>query len=115
MNAWPNRSRSARTLDGVEYAPGRKFRVVAEGVYATGMTPYAPSAWSGFRQALPVGTVIECAGFGAGWGSDPGFGVEWVMDGHVHVEVRPASPEGSMWAYRPLPGMLEPVEEEVQP
>jgi len=104
--------RNARTLDGVEYAPERKFRVVAEGVTMSGMTVEGPNQWGGFRADLPRGTEIVCRGFGPGWGSDPGYGVEWKPpEGRsaVHCEVRPD--HGGMWAYRPAPGLLEPVDE----
>lgn len=96
---------------GVVYAPGAKFKVVSEGVYVSGMKPDHrwSNTWGGYREDLPVGTVIECNGFGPGWGSDPGYGIEWKIEGVDHVEVRPAI--GGVWAYRPAPGLLEPVEE----
>lgn len=100
---------------GVRYAPGAKFRVIAEGARLSGWKPYAPSAFQGWSQTLHVGDVIECTGYGAGFGSDPGYGVEWTSeqaraDHASSVDFRPQI--GGAWAYRPGPGFLEPVKEE---
>jgi hypothetical protein len=61
------------------------------------------------------GDVIECTGFGAGWGSDPGFGVEWTTersraDGAGYLELHPSV--GGAFAYHPAPGLLRRIEEE---
>lgn len=101
--------RSARTFDDVEYAPEGKFKVVGHGAWLTGLEPIGQMAWKGWRRDLVVGEVIVCTGFGAGWGSDPGYGIEFLdPGGAMHVEVHPQA--GGMWAYRPAPGILEPTE-----
>jgi hypothetical protein len=107
--------RQTTTLDGVEYAPGGKFRVVKEGARLSGWTPMAPSAWSGWSQVLHVGDVIECRGFGPGFGSDPGYGVEWTSEQarEAHAGSCDFWPSvGGMWSYHPAAGFLEPVDEE---
>lgn len=113
--AYPNRTRRAQALDGVEYAPGKKFRVIRDGAYLTGMKPAGPSALTGWRQDLSVGDVIECTGFGAGWGSDPGFGVEWTSDRAKaeHASGIEFKPSGGhwCWSYHPADGYLEPEED----
>lgn len=103
-----------RTLDGVQYERGRKFRVVAEGVTMRGLVTAGRSAWSGWSAPLAVGDVVECLGFGPGWGSDPGYGVHWTSDtareaGASHVEIHPGV--GGIFDYRPKPGILEPMED----
>lgn len=101
--------RSTATLDGVEYAPGRKFKVTRAGCELSGMKPDGPYSWRGYKRPLEVGEVITCAGFGAGFGGDPGYGVEFYEAGVGTCEFRPST--GSMWTYRPQPGCLEPIEE----
>lgn len=112
---WPDRTRSARAFDGIEYAPGRKFRVVQEGLKLSGLGPYSNGGHVGWKQELHVGDVIECTGFGPGWGSDPGFGVEWTSEAArtaraVHCDIYPSV--GGIWAYRPPAGSVEPIKEE---
>lgn len=97
--------RDARTFDGIEYAPGRKFRVIAEGATMSGWAPTRHAgAFDMTRRDLAVGEIVECRGFGPGWGSDPGYGIEFVGG-----EIRPAV--GGIWSYRPQPGLLEPVDD----
>jgi hypothetical protein len=103
--------RRATTLDGVEYAPNAKFRVVKAGCSLHGMVPIR-GGMQGWRVNLEVGDVIECTGFGAGWGSDPGYGVEWTSEQcravtASHVEF--SHQIGGIWSYRPQPGWLEPL------
>lgn len=104
--------RVARTIDGVTYAPGAKFRVVGRGARLSGWTPAGPGAYDGWGQRLNPGDVIECTGHGPGFGSDPGHGVEWTSEqakeaGAHSIDFWPN--EGGMWNYHPAPGFLEPV------
>lgn len=106
--------RRAVTYEGVEYAPGARFRVIANGCTLDGMKPWEgqSSAWEGWRQPLQIGDTLTCEGFGPGFGSDPGYGVEWSTEQSrsvtaVHCEFRPMT--GGMWAYRPAPGYLERI------
>jgi hypothetical protein len=101
-------SRGVRQYDGLTYAPGAKFRVIKEGARLTGWQPAGPSSHRGWRQDLHIGDVIECTGVGPGWGSDPGFGVEFKVPGVNSVDFQPSV--GGIWNYRPAPGYLEPVE-----
>lgn len=108
---WPpsRENRGAVTVDGVLYEPGAKFRVVREGARITGLTESRyPGVMKDSRRYLSVGDVIECAGYGAGWGSDPGFGVEFRDPDMGLVEFHPWI--GGPFNYRPEPGYLEPVE-----
>ncbi len=110
--------RHATTCDGTVYAPGAKFRVLVRGAYLDGMVPepgYRTSAWGGWRQDLNPGDIVTCTGYGAGWGGDPGYGVEFTSerseaDGAIHCEIRPSA--GSIFDYHPAPGVLEPVTDE---
>jgi hypothetical protein len=104
--------RRAVTYDGVRYEPGGKFRVATEDATLDGMKCAGPYAWDGWRQRLRPGDVLTCTGYGAGWGSDPGYGVEFTTPeseaaGAFHCDVHPGVvvPFG----YRPRPGVLEPV------
>jgi hypothetical protein len=110
--SWPDRTRVSRAFDGLVYAPGARFRVVAEGGRLSGWASSGRSSWSGWSQQLHVGDVIVCTGFGAGWGSDPGFGVEFTSEvsaaaGVGSCEFYPS--DGGAWSYRPPVGFLEPV------
>lgn len=113
---FPNRR--GVSFDGVHYAPGRRFRVIAEGAQLEGMVPepdYRGSAWRGWQQSLEPGDVVTCTGFGAGWGGDPGYGVEFTSDQAEaeragNCEIRPMA--GGIFNYRPAPGVLEPDESE---
>jgi hypothetical protein len=109
MNWPPPRERRAeQVLDGVTWAPDQEYRVVKEGAYLTGWKSSGTSSWGSWRRDLEVGEVIVCAGFGAGFGSDPGFGVEF-RDPEVGLtEFHPWV--GGAFNYRPEPGYLEPVE-----
>lgn len=111
---WFTRERTARTIDGVEYAPGARFEVLAP-CRLLGWGPVMNSASRGWSQELAAGDVIECTGFGAGWGSDPGFGVEWTTersraDGAGYLELHPSV--GGAFSYHPAPGLLRRIEEE---
>jgi len=108
--------RTACTFDGVLYAPGRRFRVVAEGVRLSGLVPVAGGGrgWSG---ELPVGTVVTCLGYGPGWGSDPGSGVEFSSEAGLHAgaaggALHPGT--GTAFDRRPAPGLLEALPEAEQ-
>jgi len=95
---------------GVEYAVGALFRVTQEGAKLSGWTP-RQGYHQGWGQDLHVGDVIECTGFGPGWGSDPGYGVEWTSPEAkaVHASAVMFRPYvGGAWAYRPAPGYLVP-------
>jgi len=100
--------------DDVLYEPGAKFRIVREGAHLSGLTPIRgmSSSYRGWRQDLHVGDVIECAGFGPGWGSDPGYGIGWFSEQarEDHASFVEFYPEvGGAFAYRPAPGFLEPL------
>lgn len=106
--------RSDRTVDGVEYKVGAKFRVIRGGARLSGFKPIAPYTQQGWRQDLAVGDVIECTGYGPGWGSDPGYGIgftsEQSLAEHVNaVDFWPSA--GGPFSFRPAPGYLESVEE----
>jgi hypothetical protein len=97
--------------DGTTYTPGATFRVVRAGAQLTGWVA-VPGASQGWVQALAVGDVLTCTGFGPGIGADPGFGVEFTTDrseaaGAFHCEFRPST--GGACSYHPAPGYLEPV------
>lgn len=105
--------RASTIIDGVEYAPGKRFRVTREGARLVGMVSTRPFSAQGWSQALPVGTVITCTGFGPGWGSDPGFGVGWTSgeaarSSAFSLEFRPGA--GGIWNQHPAPGYLEEEE-----
>jgi hypothetical protein len=105
--------RETRTIGGVTYAPGARFRVVAEGVKLSGWVCSGPYSWSGWGQDLKPGDVITCTGFGADTGSDPGYGVQFTSEASIAAgaggcDVRPMA--GGMFDYRPAPGLLELVE-----
>lgn len=115
---FPNRR--GASFDGVRYAPGRRFRVIMRGAQLVGMAPepgYPGGAWRGWEQKLKPGDIVTCTGFGAGWGGDPGYGVEFTSDkaeaAHAgNCEIRPMA--GGIFSYRPAPGVLEPDEEASQ-
>jgi hypothetical protein len=102
------------TYDGIEYAPGRRFRVIRDGLKLTGMVHGEnPGSFRGWSQQLNTGDIITCTGFGPGLGGDPGYGVEWTTPeaeaaGAVHVDMKPQFfvPFG----YRPHPGSVEAVQ-----
>ena len=106
-----NGTRAAATYDGVTYAPGARFMVVAEGARLSGWTA-VPGGSRGWGQDLRPGDVLTCQGDGPGIGSDGGSGVEWTSGETVearafHCDLFPAA--GSPWTYRPRPGILTPV------
>jgi hypothetical protein len=113
-------SRREVTYDGVSFAPGARFRVVGAGAYLDGLQPFGShaGAWSGWKQELHVGDIITCTGFGPGFGSDPGYGVEFTTekakaDNAIHCDFRPMT--GGMWNYHPFPGYLIPVPDRAAP
>ena len=106
----PRDQRRSVTYDDVVYAPGSQFRVVREGARLSGWQPMGiGNAQRGWARDLHVGDVIVCAGFGPGWGSDPGFGIEFTDPERGLVEFWPVT--GGVFAYRPAPGYLVPVNE----
>jgi hypothetical protein len=90
-----------------QYRAGMKFRVIKEGCELSGWKSGGPSWFSGWRQVLHIGDVIEVQSVGAGFGSDPGYGVHFKADA-IYAEFHPST--GGMWAYQPAPGYLEPLE-----
>jgi hypothetical protein len=94
---------------------GAQFRVVQEGAYLSGWKrhPNISGAFRGWQQDLRIGDVINCLGVGAGFGSDPGYGVHWHVPGVNSVEFNPST--GSAFSYEPAPGYLVPVDEEENP
>lgn len=108
---WPpdRNIRRAVTVDGMVYEPGQSYRVIREGAYLSGWQQSTQGNYqTGWRRDLAVGDVIVCAGFGAGWGSDPGFGVEFRDPEVGLVEFQPLI--GGPFNYRPEPGYLEVVD-----
>lgn len=105
-------ARRATVMDGVEYNPRARFRVIKAPCSIAGWKSSGPSAWNGWRRNLEVGDVIVCAGYGPGFGSDPGYGVEFQSEepGVGTCMFHPMV--GSAFDYRPAPGYLEPVEDE---
>lgn len=107
-------NRNTVTLDGITYAPGRRFRVTASGVRLIGMVP-GRGGYGGWQQELHPGDIVTCTGYGPGFGMDLGMGVEFTTGQSdaaraSHCDIWPQS--GSIWDCRPAPGTLEPVEEE---
>lgn len=107
------RPRTERTLDGLRYAPGTRFRITKEGARLHGFTPSGPSSFDGWTQQLHIGDVLTCTGFGPGWGGDPGYGIEFSTersraDGALHCDVSPR--RGGVWNYRPDPSFLQAVD-----
>jgi hypothetical protein len=105
--------RRAVLFDGVEFVPGKRFRVVREGCSLHGMVP-KDGYRQGWKQALHVGDIIECTGYGRGWGSDPGYGVEWCSEKSkaAHAQNVDFYPEiGIPFLCHPRPGFIEPVTE----
>lgn len=105
--------RQPATYDGVTYAPGSRFRVIATGVTLDGMRSEGRGAWGGWRQELTPGDIVTCTGYGPGWGGDPGYGVEFTTDeseaAHAcNCEIKPST--GTIFDYRPAPGLLEPLQ-----
>jgi hypothetical protein len=104
--------RTARTFDGVDYTPGRRFRPAREGLRLQGLIPDGRSAYRGWAQDLRLEDILTCTGFGPGFGGDPGFGVEFTTERSreeraFHCDLRPQW--GTLWSYRPCPGDLEAV------
>lgn len=105
--------RTARTIDGVDFRPGRKFRVVKPGLCLRGWVPVV-GASQGWGHDLNVGDVVECLGHGPGMGSDPGHGLEFTSEaareaGAFHVEIQPNV--GGIWNFHPPVDSLEPVDD----
>lgn len=106
--------RRTTTLDGTGYAPGRRFRVIREGLILSGMVPAAPSAWDGWSQRLHPGDIVTCTGYGPGFGGDPGYGVEFTTPESLQARagnctISPST--GGAFGCRPVPGALEPAGE----
>ena len=93
-----------------KYPAGKKFRVTQEGAALSGWKVGGPSWWTGARRVLHVGDVIETSGFGAGFGSDPGYGVHFKDPEMGKAEFYPS--QGGMFSYEPADGYLEPLEGE---
>ena len=108
----PGGPRRAISLDGVTYAPGERFRVIAEGAVLDGLVP-ARGSYKSWRQQLRPGDILTCTGYGPGFGGDPGYGVEFTSAGSeaagaFHCQVRPVA--GGALDYRPARGLLQPDE-----
>jgi hypothetical protein len=106
--------RSAATFDGIDYAPGRKFRVTREGLTLTGYTAVRGGA-DGWEQVLHAGDILTCTGYGPGSGGDPGYGVEFTSRQSetaraFHCAIWPMT--GSVFEYRPPAGFLEPADDD---
>lgn len=104
------RTRTTVTYDGMEFAPGAQF-IVIKPCLLHGMTTTGPSAWSYWSQDLAPGDVVTCLGHGMGWGSDPGFGVEFTSPeseaaSAAHCEISPSA--GTQWSLHPVAGLLVP-------
>jgi hypothetical protein len=102
--------RKDRTYDGLTYDAGKRFRVTKSGARLTGFILRRDGANQGWTQELSPGDEIECLGFGPGFGSDPGYGINWTSERakaeRAHsLTVSPS--EGGIWSYRPVAGYLE--------
>ncbi|SRR6266536_2322690 len=103
-------NRRSVTFDGTEYAPGATYRVMVTGLKLHGMINAGPSAWGMWSQDLQPGDILTCTGYGAGFGGDPGYGVEFTSEasetaGAFHCDVSPQA--GDVFSYRPPPRSLE--------
>ncbi len=106
--------RRPATFDGIDHAPGRKFRAACEGLKLTGHTPVRGGA-QGWEQVVHVGDILTCTGYGPGFGGDPGYGVEFTSQrseaaGAFHCDIWPM--HGTLFSYRPPPGSLEPADDD---
>lgn len=106
------RQRNAITIDGTEYAPGKRFRVISSGAVLSGMVSDArwANAYGGWQQKLEPGDIVTCTGFGPGFGSDPGYGVEFetrqsLEARAMNCDISPSA--GGIWQYHPASGLLE--------
>lgn len=90
-----------------EYVAGARFRVIKEGARLSGMKPM-PGYFQGWGVDLHVGDVIETTDWGAGWGSDPGYGIHVKVPGINFAEFRPSG--STYWMiYWPDRSYLEQV------
>jgi hypothetical protein len=101
--------RTPARFDGIDYAPGRKFRVIREGLTLTGHTAIIGGA-QGWEQVLHIGDILTCTGYGPGSGGDPGYGVEFTSEHSeaaraFHCDIWPMY--GGEFGYRPPPGSVE--------
>jgi hypothetical protein len=106
--------RQARTFDGVDYVPGAKYEVLVPGLRLSGWIPIHGGA-QGWGQQLQPGDVITCLGYGPGWGSDPGYGIEWTSEAakaaHAYsLDIWPTA--GGAFDYRPPAGSVRRLPEE---
>lgn len=103
--------RTPATFGGIDYAPGRKFRVTREGLTLTGHTAVIGGA-QGWQQVLHAGDILTCTGYGPGCGGDPGYGVEFTSQQSeaaraFHCDIWPMN--GGVFGYRPPAGSVEPA------
>lgn len=92
------------------YPPGSRWRVLKPGLRLSGWRPTGPGTFQGVGRELHPGDVIECDGFGPGWGSDPGYGINWRDPEYGKCDLWPA--QGSAFSYHPPDGYLERVDGE---
>lgn len=101
-------------IDKALLVKGARFIVTAEGAYLSGMESIAPFTWQGKRVDLAVGDVITCRGFGPGFGSDPGRGYHFDVEGAEPLAFAEFHPSGGhpIWSYgQPAASHLAPAEE----
>lgn len=100
-------ARTAQVYDGTPYVPGALYEV-QQACRLSGWVP-ARGGHNGWAQRLTPGDVVECRGYGPGFGSDPGYGIEWVSEQSraVHASACDIWPQvGGAFAYRPRPGLV---------
>jgi hypothetical protein len=107
-------NRTPATFDGIDYAPGRKFRVTREGLTLTGHTAVTGGAQE-WQQVLHAGDILTCTGYGPGFGGDPGYGVEFTSQQSeaaraFHCDIWPM--HGDEFGYRPPVGSVEPADDD---
>lgn len=103
--------RSVRVFDGIPYVPGALYEVRSP-CRLSGWTP-VQGGHQGWGLRLEPGHLLTCRGYGPGWGSDPGFGIEWTCEEAraVHASACELSPSvGGAFAYRPAIGLVAVLE-----
>lgn len=89
-----------------QYPAGSRHRVLRDGARLTGLVP-KPGYQQGWSCHLAAGDVIEAAGYGPGWGSDPGYGIHFRVPGVNFAEFQPS--QGGAFNFGPADGWLEAV------
>lgn len=93
------------------YSPGRRFRVVREGVRLEGIVSFGTTSWAGYAKPLAVGDIVTCNGWRQGMNSEvqeANFTADGVPWNALWCQVWP---QESLWSPWPLAGFLEPIED----